>query len=170
LAKEGEPWLGTDRDYHYSELLDRLYAELREHNPELAGEKRRFTIVPPQMVREGSKKSLFVNSRDIASRLSRPLEHMTQFIYAELGTSGSTDDNGSLVIKGRFQQKQMETVLRKYIIEYVTCKTCKSGETDLVKENRITYVKCKICGSSRSVAAIKTGFQAQTTKRSAARK
>ncbi|KAJ1918877.1 Transcriptional regulator [Mycoemilia scoparia] len=164
-AKDGEPWLGTDRDYLYTELLGRLYAVLRENNPDLIGEKRKFTIVPPQMVRDGSKKSIFANTQDIANRLGRPLEHLIEFIFAELGTSGSKDKNGSLIIKGRFQQKQMETVLRKYIIEYVTCKTCKSGDTELLKENRITYVKCRICGSSRSVTAIKTGFQAQTTKR-----
>ena len=29
--------------------------------------------------------------------------------------SGSVDGNNQLIIKGRFQQKQIETVLRRYI-------------------------------------------------------
>jgi hypothetical protein len=33
-------------------------------------------------------------------------EHCTQFLFAELGTSGSVDGSRRLVIKGRFQQKQ----------------------------------------------------------------
>lgn len=36
---------------------------------------------------------------------------------AELGTSGSVDGSRRLVIKGRFQQKQIENVLRRYVGE-----------------------------------------------------
>ena len=50
-----------------------------------------------------------------------------------------------------------------------TCKTCKSADTILTKENRLFFLQCESCGSTRTVSAIKTGFQAQTTKRSAQR-
>ncbi|OLY81262.1 putative eukaryotic translation initiation factor 2 subunit beta [Smittium mucronatum] len=163
-------WRDSDRDYTYVELLDRFYSILRENNPELAGEKRKYTIVPPQIVRDGNKKSIFVNLPDICKRMHRPPEHVIQYLFAELGTSGSVDGNGGLVIKGRFQQKQIENVLRRYIMEYVTCGTCRSGETILTKENRLYFVQCESCGSIRSVAPIKTGFQAQTVKRSVARR
>ncbi len=63
------------------------------------------------------------------------------------------------------QQKQMETVLLKYIEEYVTCKTCKSRDTNLAKENRLSFLVCEACGSKRTVTAIKQGFRAQTEKR-----
>lgn len=47
------------------------------------------------------------------------------------------------VIKGRFQAKQLENVLRKYIIDYVTCRTCRSPETSLSKgENRLYFITC----------------------------
>ncbi|OMH86236.1 putative eukaryotic translation initiation factor 2 subunit beta [Zancudomyces culisetae] len=168
--KTEESWGGTDRDYTFEELLGRFYSILRENNPELAGEKRRYTIAPPQIVRDGNKKSIFANLPDICRRMHRPSEHVIQYLFAELGTSGSNDPSGALIIKGRFQQKQIENVLRRYIMEYVTCRTCKSGETILTKENRLYFVQCESCGSTRSVAAIKTGFQAQTTKRSIARR
>jgi translation initiation factor 2 subunit 2 len=32
-----------------------------------------------------------------------------------MGTTGSVDGAGRLVIKGRFQQKQIENVLRRYM-------------------------------------------------------
>lgn len=51
------------------------------------------------------------------------------------------------------------------IVEYVTCKTCKSFDTLLTKENRIFFMSCMSCGSRRSVSAIKSGFQAQVGKR-----
>jgi translation initiation factor 2 subunit 2 len=36
-----------------------------------------------------------------------------------MGTTGSVDGSSRLVIKGRFQQKQVENVLRRYIGELV---------------------------------------------------
>jgi translation initiation factor 2 subunit 2 len=97
------------------QLLHRVFRILREHNPALAGGRKRYTIVPPQVAREGSKKTVFANIADICSRMRRNYEHVTQFIYAELGTSGSVDGSQRLIIKGRFQPKQIENVLRRYI-------------------------------------------------------
>jgi translation initiation factor 2 subunit 2 len=37
----------------------------------------------------------------------------------------------------------MEAVLRSYIMEYVTCKTCKSPDTLLEKDNRLFFVTCQ---------------------------
>ncbi|KZO99130.1 hypothetical protein CALVIDRAFT_544573 [Calocera viscosa TUFC12733] len=166
-AGEGdEKWLNTDRDYTYDELLDRFYRVLRQNNPELAGGKRRHTVPPPSVMREGNKRTIFANIVDIAKRIHRSPDHVISFLFAELGTTGSVDGSSRLVIKGRFQQKQLENVLRRYIVEYVTCKTCKSPDTLLEKENRIFFVQCESCGSRRSVSAVKTGFQAQVGKRS----
>ncbi|KAG0167514.1 hypothetical protein DFQ28_004180 [Apophysomyces sp. BC1034] len=157
-----DAWLNSDRDYKYDELLGRIFQTLRDNNPELAGEKRKYTIVPPSIHREGNKKTIFANIADICRRMHRQPEHVTQYLFAELGTNGSVDGSQRLVIKGRFQQKQIENVLRRYIGEYVTCKTCKSPDTILTKDNRLYFVQCESCGSTRSVTAIKTGFKAQT--------
>ncbi|ORX91859.1 hypothetical protein K493DRAFT_286310 [Basidiobolus meristosporus CBS 931.73] len=165
-----DAWLGSNRDYTYQELLGRVFKILQHNNPELISEKRRYTMVPPSIHREGSKKTLFANIGDICRRMRRQPEHVIQFLFSELGTSGSVDGSGSLIIKGRFQQKQIENVLRRYIVEYVTCKTCKSPDTILSKENRIFFLQCESCGSTRSVSAIKTGFMAQTTKRAVLRR
>ncbi|KAI1307873.1 hypothetical protein EDD11_004375 [Mortierella claussenii] len=168
-AESEEGWIGTNRDYTYTELLSRVFKILRQNNPELAGEKKRYTIVPPSVMRDGNKKTVFANVADICKRMHRQPEHVIQFLFAELGTSGSIDGSQRLVIKGRFQQKQIEAVLRRYIVEYVTCKTCKSPDTILTKENRLFFLQCEACGSTRSVSAIKSGFQAQTGKRAAQR-
>ncbi|KAF9258040.1 eukaryotic translation initiation factor 2 beta [Marasmius fiardii PR-910] len=163
-----EAWLGSDRDYLYPELLTRFYSLLHAANPALlsSGSGKRYTIAPPSIHREGNKKSIFANISDICKRMHRQPEHVIQFLFAEMGTNGSVDGAGRLVIKGRFQQKQIENVLRRYIVEYVTCKTCKSPDTLLTKENRIFFMSCESCGSRRSVNAIKSGFQAQVGKRS----
>lgn len=204
-----ETWHGTDRDYTYqevrkfitlilltscaeklyqpvpSQLLGRIFATLRAQNPALSGDKKKYTIAPPVVQRDGSKKTVFANVVDICKRMHRQPDHVIQYLFSELGTVGSVDGSQRLVIKGRFQPKQIENVLRRYIgkcppevvsvplslilrltVEYVTCKTCKSPQTILTKENRIYFMTCESCGSTRSVTTIKTGFQAQTGKRS----
>lgn len=152
----------------YPELLSRFFDILKANNPELAGDRSgpKFRIPPPVCLRDG-KKTIFSNIQDISEKLQRSTDHLIQYLFAELGTSGSVDGQKRLVIKGKFQAKQMENVLRRYILEYVTCKTCKSINTELKKEqsNRLFFLVCKSCGSTRSVSSIKTGFQATVGKR-----
>ncbi|KAF2875407.1 domain found in IF2B/IF5-domain-containing protein [Massariosphaeria phaeospora] len=151
---------------NYNLLLSRFFTLLHSHHPDLSSGSKSYKIPPPQCLREGNKKTIFANISEISKRMKRSDEHVTQFLFAELGTSGSVDGSRRLVIKGRFQQKQIENVLRRYIVEYVTCKTCRSPDTELSKgENRLYFVTCNSCGSRRSVTAIKTGFSAQVGKR-----
>jgi len=161
----GDGWSGTERDYTYDELLERAFNQLREKNPEMAtGEKKKFVMKPPQVVRIGSKKTAFANFSEICRLLHRMPKHLLQFLLAELGTSGSIDGNNQLIIKGRFQQKQIENVLRRYIKEYVTCHTCRSPDTILQKDARLYFLQCEQCNSRCSVAPIKSGFQAVANK------
>jgi len=165
----GVSW-ATEGDYTYDELLNRVFNIMREKNPEMvAGEKKKFTMRPPQVVRIGTKKTSFANFSEICKMLHRQPKHVLAFLLAELGTSGSVDGNNQLIIKGRFQQKQMENVLRRYVKEYVTCHTCRSPDTILQKDTRLFFLQCETCSSRCSVASIKSGFQAVTGKRAAIR-
>jgi translation initiation factor 2 subunit 2 len=173
-AQDGDMDAGTGiwahdetKSINYNMLLQRFFSQLSQKNPDhaLSGTKS-YKIPPPQCMREGNRKTVFANIADICKRMKRTEEHVTAYLFAELGTNGSVDGSRRLVIKGRFQQKQIENVVRKYIIEYVTCKTCKSPDTELNKgENRLYFITCNNCGSRRSVTAIKTGFSAQVGKR-----
>lgn len=163
-------WGGSDRDYTYDELLNRVFDIILEKNPDMAaGRKPKFVMRPPQVLRVGTKKTSFANFTEICKTLHRQPKHLLDFLLAELGTSGSVDGNSQLIIKGRFQPKQIENVLRRYIKEYVTCHTCRSPETILQKDTRIFFLQCESCGSRCSVASIKSGFQAVTSKRAAMR-
>lgn len=93
-SSTGPAWAGSERDYTYdevavwdmshfcidemeawdylslrcplSQLLNRVFNIMREKNPDMvAGEKRKFVMKPPQVVRVGTKKTSFVNFTDI---------------------------------------------------------------------------------------------------------
>lgn len=148
-------------DYTYSDLLDRVVTTLQAQNPDLI-EKKRRNMKPPQLSRVGTKKTLWVNFQEICTMMQRPPDHVNQYFMAELGTEGSIDGNHRLVIRGKYVPKYIESLLRKYIVEYVTCQMCRSPNTELVKDSstRLQFINCKDCGSSRSVAAIRSGYHA----------
>ncbi len=58
--------------------------------------------------------------------------------------------------------KNIESLIIKYISEYVSCPQCKSSDTVLTRDNstRLMQMKCNVCLQERSVNQIKSGFQA----------
>ncbi|CAI2313325.1 unnamed protein product [Caenorhabditis sp. 36 PRJEB53466] len=124
----------------------------------------------PEVGRAGSKKTAFSNFLEICRLMKRQDKHVLQFLLAELGTTGSIDGSNCLIVKGRWLQKHFESVLRKYIKEYVMCHTCKSSDTQLTKDTRLFFLQCNTCGSRCSVTAIKSGFKAVVGKRAAIRR
>eukprot|EP00030_Apusomonadida_sp_AF-17_P007426 a841267_1438.p1 GENE.a841267_1438~~a841267_1438.p1 ORF type:complete len:255 (+),score=85.72 a841267_1438:46-765(+) len=150
--------------YEYDFLLSRVYAALRRDNPDADGTKG-INVEAPALVRVGTKRTGWVNFKSICDQMSRPTDHVLAFVLAELGTTGSFAANNRLTVKGRFQQKHIENVMRHYISTYVLCANCKASTTHLIKENRLQFIECDACHSRRSVATISSGFQAQVGRR-----
>lgn len=121
-------------------LMDRFFGQLALKNPDHASSgSRTYKIPPPQCLREGNKKTIFANIQEICKRMKRTEEHVTAYLFAELGTSGSVDGSRRLVIKGRFQQKQIENVLRKYIGEWSRLGCC------LLREDELLTMNSRVC-------------------------
>ena len=160
-AQETEDQFDRKAEYTYEELLDRVVNLLHANNPDLV-EKKRRNIKPPQLTLLSSKKTLWINFQEICSMMQRPPEHVYQFFMAELGTEGSIDGNQRLIIRGKYVPKYIESLLRKYVVEYVTCEMCRSPNTELTRDpaTRLNFCKCHDCGSSRSVAPISSGYHA----------
>eukprot|EP00812_Abedinium_dasypus_P010485 NODE_4102_length_710_cov_768.725191.p1 GENE.NODE_4102_length_710_cov_768.725191~~NODE_4102_length_710_cov_768.725191.p1 ORF type:complete len:200 (+),score=78.44 NODE_4102_length_710_cov_768.725191:3-602(+) len=158
--------------YTYQEMLTHLYELIEAKNPTL-GTQQKYVLKPPQTVRVGSKKVAWVNFSEICAMMKRPTDHVVQFVLAEFGTEGSIagaatsrseGSDGQLILKGRYLPKHCESLLRKYIREYVTCDMCKSANTQLTKDSssRLYTVTCDNCGAGRTAASIKSGYHAVT--------
>jgi len=160
-AQEVEDPYDRKSEYTYDELLEKIVDLLQTNNPALV-EKKKRNIKPPQLQLMSSKKTLWVNFQEICTMMQRSPEHVFQFFMAELGTEGSIDGNQRLVIRGKYVPKYIESLLRKYVVEYVTCEMCRSPNTDLKKDgaSRLYFCHCRDCGSSRSVAPIRSGYHA----------
>lgn len=156
------------REYTYYELLNRLIQFLDQNDSNHNHEKR-LIIPSPKIARDGSKKTIFTNFELICTKLERNGEHLINFISTELGTTASVQEGGRLVLKGRFQPKGIENVLKNYIREYVLCDSCNSPKTILKKDisTRLIFLRCFYCGAWRSVFQIRPGFVVQRKKRKA---
>ncbi|AFP65597.1 translation initiation factor eiF2 beta-subunit (nucleomorph) [Chroomonas mesostigmatica CCMP1168] len=156
--------VSSESEYYF--LLDRLIQFLDQNEFNFSYQKR-LSIQSPQIGRDGSKKTIFINFEIICTKLERNKEHLFYYISTELGTTASIQEGGGLVLKGRFQPKGIENVLKNYIKEYVLCDSCNSPKTILKKDlaTRLIFLRCLRCGAWRSVFQIRPGFVAQTKKR-----
>jgi translation initiation factor 2 subunit 2 len=145
--------------YSYDDLLGHLMEMMGSVDSHI-----KFSIMPAQISRFGAKKTVFSNFLEICESLKRDKNHINDYLMAELGTATSEDAQGRLLIKGKFNQKNIHKVLEKYIITYVQCSMCKSLNTKLSRNtaNRLYFLECMNCGSSKSVASVNKGFHATT--------
>lgn len=165
-----QPWDATDRDYSYQELINRAFQFLHGKNPSLAGgasQRKKVTLQLPQVAREGTKKTVFLNFGSTCKSIHRQQDHLLAYLCAELGTNGNIQEGGRLVIKGRFSAEGIGNVLKRYMLEYVVCTSCRSPDTVLMRDatTRLYFVSCESCGAKRSVAPIRQGFMAQVERR-----
>ncbi|RQM05251.1 hypothetical protein DH86_00001789 [Scytalidium sp. 3C] len=84
----------------YELLLSRFFKLLEQKNPDHASSgSKSYKIPPPQCLREGNKKTIFANIAEICKRMNRSEDHVTSYLFAELGTSGSVDGSRRLVMQ-----------------------------------------------------------------------
>jgi len=166
LTRITEDWQQNEREYDYFELLDRMQSLLQDSGS-ASGKSTKISLPPPSLLKDGTTKTIWANFPIIAAKLNRAIDHLQTYALAELGTSGSLDGDQALVIKGRFQPKQVENVIKHYISEFVKCNTCGASDTVLKKENRLHFLYCNVCLSRRTVQAIKQGYvhQIKRTKK-----
>lgn len=147
----------------YDEMLDRIY-RLMGHTKTAASESFHLRLKRPRVERIGSKRTGWANFSKTAETLNRTAEHMASFVEAEFGTEVSQSASGVLVIKGRFGSEHIESLLRKYVEQYVTCRTCIGMDTTLFRDpqTRLIFLRCNVCQSTSSVGAIQKGFKATT--------
>eukprot|EP01080_Neovahlkampfia_damariscottae_P008084 gene8084-12545_t len=162
-----ENWIKTERNYAYSELLGLVYENRNKKNPSLSTERsKKIVMKPPQVMKEGAKKTNFANFKDICSTMNRSQDHFLSFLLVELGTTGSVDGNGCLIIKGKVLGKDIESLLKRYMHDYVVCEMCGSLETSLTRNptTRLHSLYCNHCKADRTVSAIKQGYQTLANK------
>eukprot|EP00831_Metopus_contortus_P068080 TRINITY_DN6082_c0_g1_i2.p1 TRINITY_DN6082_c0_g1~~TRINITY_DN6082_c0_g1_i2.p1 ORF type:complete len:222 (-),score=48.24 TRINITY_DN6082_c0_g1_i2:55-690(-) len=161
LSSTQEEQKSSGTAYTYEFLLERITGYLL--NKTKAGDaKRKIVLKPPEVSRMTGKRSVWVNFDETCNTLDRKPEHLMQFVGNELNTDASLNNELQLIMKGKVTNKQIESVLKRYINEYVTCSNCRHVNTTLYKNprTRVYEMACKNCHSVKSVQLIKSAYHA----------
>ena len=83
----------------------------------------------------------------------------------ECATSASIQGDGQgLVLKGRYKDKQVCSLLSRYVGSFVKCPACGSSHATTLERDprrRIDLLRCVACDASTAVANVRdSGFQA----------
>ena len=148
----------------YDDMLQRVFILLNKTSDETT--KTKLVLHQPVVQKLNNKKSLWTNFAIICSSLNRSKDHVMNYVLTECCVEGSIDANEQFLLRGKFDHKQIESILRKYIVEYVKCNECSQLKTEINKDPvlRLQFICCLNCGSKRSVQSIKTGFHATLRK------
>jgi len=55
------------------------------------------------------------------------------------------------IFSGKFEQEQINSIIKGYVDDYVICSECGKPDTRLVKTERVLMLQCDACGGHRPV-------------------
>lgn len=132
----------------YTELLDQIADTCCLRKTQ---KRNSINIVPPEVQRQGGKRTLFKNFGTIAQSVGKTVEHFRRFISCEFATTADINEQNELLLYGIFNEGQFESLIRKYVREYCKCHECNCYITKLDEDARYDIITCLYCGRSRSL-------------------
>ena len=133
-------------DLDYDKLLERA----REGLEDVMQNAERFSPPVPDIMHEGSKKTIIRNFSEIVDSLRRDETHLYKFLLQELGTAGSVN-NRRLVLQGRVPEKKIKARIKTYIETFVVCQECNRPDTAFLRIGRTLNLHCEACGAKRPI-------------------
>jgi translation initiation factor 2 subunit 2 len=133
-------------DLNYDKLLERA----REGLEDVMQNAERFSPPVPDIMHEGSKKTIIRNFSEIVDSLRRDETHLYKFLLQELGTAGSVN-NRRLVLQGRVPEKKIKERIKTYIETFVVCQECNRPDTSFLRTGRTLNLHCEACGAKRPI-------------------
>lgn len=126
---------------HVIRLQDKL--EYESILPEVEdSEKKKSSVPVPKLARE-NRNILWLNIATFCERVRRPVNEVVKYIADETLIPVSLCDNGLRMYKAAINERKLTTLLKRFIIEHVACKQCKSIDTE--------KTHCLTCGATYKI-------------------
>lgn len=125
----------------YTTLLDEIFDTIND-NSQLFGNKK--NIIDKPDIKYENRKTFWYNYGKNCSQINRNMEQLKKFIEKEMAVETSINDKSNLIMRGKYNFAMIASTYKKYILNYVKCSTCKSIETEIIRNssNRLDYIKC----------------------------
>lgn len=103
------------------------------------------TVIKAPEIQTINKKIYLKNFENVCSSINRDPQHVSAYISKELQVQVSITADQVLVINGSYRKNQIESIVKKYVANFVQCTLCGTQDTIIEKKNRITYIICNKC-------------------------
>lgn len=130
----------------YEKLLKRIENKLSDNN---GVSKGRFELPPVDVMWEGQK-TFLRNFIEFPKILRRDADKVLQYLSKEFAVPAERIGDQAMFI-GRRDPDDFTRLFQIYVKDYLECPTCKSPDTKVIKENRISFLVCEACGAKSTL-------------------
>lgn len=130
----------------YEKLLKRIESNLSDDKK---GSISRFELPPVDVMWEGQK-TFLRNFADFPKVLRRDPDKILQYLSKEFAVPAERIGDKAMFI-GKRDPDDFTRLFQIYVKDYLECPTCKSPDTKVVKENRISFLICEACGAKSTL-------------------
>ena len=130
----------------YEKLLKRIEGNLSDEKKQTT---TRFELPTVDVMWEGQK-TFLRNFAEFPKILRRNPDKVLQYLSKEFAVPAERIGDKAMFI-GRSDPDDFTRLIQIYVKDYLECPTCKSPDTKIVKENRITFLICEACGAKSTM-------------------
>jgi len=133
--------LNMDSDNIYMLLLDEIYDQI-EDNIKLFSNS--ITGISKPDIKYENRKTFWYNFNKNCSQINRTPNQLKNFYEKEFAVETSLNEKIQFILKGKYNLNLIASTFKKYIKNYVQCSTCKTIQTEIIRNssNRLDYLKC----------------------------
>jgi len=130
----------------YEGLLKRIKNELGDTKKESS---TRFELPVVDVMWEGQK-TFLRNFSEFPKVLRRDPDKVLQYLSKEFAVPAERLGDKAMFV-GRRAPDDFTRLFQIYVKDYLECRTCKSPDTKIIKENRISFLICEACGAKSAL-------------------
>lgn len=130
----------------YEKLLKRIEGNLSDEKKQTT---TRFELPTVDVMWEGQK-TFLRNFAEFPKILRRNPDKVLQYLSKEFAVPAERIGDKAMFI-GRRDPDDFTRLFQIYVKDYLECPTCKSPDTKIVKENRISFLICEACGAKSTM-------------------
>jgi len=130
----------------YEHLLKHIQNKLGDTDKE---SQTRFELPVVDVMWEGQK-TFLRNFSEFPKILRRDPDKVLQYLSKEFAVPAERLGDKAMFV-GRRAPDDFTRLFQIYVKDYLECPTCKSPDTKILKENRISFLICEACGAKSTL-------------------
>ena len=130
----------------YEKLLKRIEKNLSKATQ---ANDVRFELPPVYVMWEGQR-TFFRNFAEYPKIMRRDPDKLLQYLSKEFAVPAERVGDSAIFV-GKRDPDDFTRLLKIYVSDYIECPTCKSPDTKIEKEKRISFLICEACGAKSTI-------------------